>query len=248
MKNLNSVTELYVDYINGDDWHSGISKNDGDSGPLKTIEAALARITEQRDIGGMQPTTIYLMSDEYVADKTININKNMGRITIEACGNKKARISAAKRIDNLYETEFNGVDCVAARVDPDIIPSDVFVNSKRAELTRFPETGYIYPIETGSKSVQFSDNSDWLITAEKEQLSEFKHLDEAIVSFNHFWVDEHSPIKSFDSSTGRIELERIPRYSIYSGNRKDGATINSNAEYSTRVNPSFCVNLKLAPK
>lgn len=233
MKNLNSTTELFVDYINGDDWCSGISVKTGDSGPLKTIESALARVTELRDMGCMQPVTIYLVCDEYIADKVIKIEKNMGSITFESYGDKKVKISAARRIDSFFDTEFNGVKCIAAKLDSDVIPSDVFVNSKRAELTRFPEKGYLYPLETGSKTVSFSDNSDWLITAEREELSKFRHLEDAVISFNHFWVDEHTAIKSFDSATGRIELAKMPRYSIYSGNRKDGATINSNAEYST---------------
>lgn len=233
MRHTNSVVEIYVDCKNGHDWFSGLTPKIGDSGPVKTIETALRHVTELRDMGYRQPITIYLMGDEYVIEKPVKVLKNMGSITFESYGDKKVILSGAKRIEGLFKTQFNGVDCLGAKVPDDILPSDVFVNKKRAELTRYPEEGYLYPVETGSDSVFFRNNSDWFICAEREEISKFSNLEDAKISFCHFWVDEHSGIESFDKDTGKVVMSYIPRYSTYSGEEKGSVCTTSNAEYST---------------
>ncbi len=234
MKYINSVTEIYVDPINGHDWFSGITPIKGDSGPVKTIETALRHITELRDMGCMQPVTIYMMGEEYIVPKTIKIEKNMGNITFESFDEKKTVIRAGGRLENFYETEFNGVKCIAAKVPEEFIPYDLFVNGKRAELTRYPEEGYLYPEETGSKTMQLYDCSDWFIAEEKDRsFFEKSDLEDAVISFNHYWVDEHTAVESYCPKTGKVIMTKIPRFTIFSKNRSKNGTTTSNVEYST---------------
>ncbi len=233
MKNINSTAKIYVDCVNGNEWYSGISTDiHSDSGPVKTIETALARVRELRVGRCDHPVTISIMGGEYFLDKEINIGRMMSDITIEGHGDKKAVIRGAKKIEGFYEAEMCGVKCLAAKIPEGVIPSDLFVNGKRAVLPRFPEEGFLYPIESESKTKALHDRAEWFI-AEKGVFDNLSHPEEVSVNFNHYWVDEHAGIESYDSETGKVTMTKTTAFTIYSSIKGSENIGNSNAEYST---------------
>lgn len=63
------------------------------------------------------------------------------------------------------------------------------------------------------------DSSKWF-TAKEEDLEQFRTLyafSDIIVSFNHYWIDEHTPIESLDSATGRVTMAYHSRFHICPG-------------------------------
>ena len=186
MNKSNIITNIYVDQQNGNDWHSGTTDNySSDSGPVKTLEKALSYVNDLRTGNCMQPITIKIMGDEYILDKEINIHNDY--ITIESYAEKKVTIKGAKRIDGFEKSSFNGINCVAAKLPDGVIYSDFFVNGKRATLPRYPENGYLYPIDTESKTKRLDDRAEWFI-AEKDVFKNISYIDEVTVNFNHYCI------------------------------------------------------------
>lgn len=231
MNKSNIITNIYVDQQNGNDWHSGTTDNCSvDSGPVKTLEKALDYVDDLRTGNCMQPITIKIMGDEYILDKEIIINNDY--ITIESYAEKKVKIKGAKRIDGFEKSSFNGIDCIAAKLPDGVICSDVFVNGKRAMLPRYPESGYLYPTDTESKTKQLDDRAEWFV-AEKGVFENISHIDEVTVNFNHYWVDEHSGIENYDRNTGKVTMKKTTAFTIFSSRKGSETAENSNAEFST---------------
>jgi hypothetical protein len=98
----------------------------------------------------------------------------------------------------------------------DIKFSDFYVNGKRADFTRYPQEGTLAVKEVENPSTELHTHSRWFI-ADKNDLEimrHFKNFEDCFISYNHYWVDEHTPIQSYDLETGKIVCEYASRYSI----------------------------------
>ncbi|MBP3323578.1 MAG: right-handed parallel beta-helix repeat-containing protein [Clostridia bacterium] len=235
MLTLMNSSNIYISQAYGDDGYSGTSPavSDGGFGPLRTFNQAFYRINSLRSSGFKQPLSIKVIGD-YCLENTVRfgIDKSdndflpeheIGNITLESYGDEKARLIGGKILKGFKKDNFNGRDCISLYI-PEVKEkkwhfTDLYVNGKRANSTRYPKNGTLEAITTenpGKKEnfdQELFDGSKWFV-AKKEDLENIKGIEHSIVSFYHYWIDEHSPVESYDRETGKLTLEYTSRFKL----------------------------------
>lgn len=195
--------------------YNGISKMTVSN--VKELRAALDETAALRKAGVMQPLTVALRAGEYCLDETIVIGPEISAVTIESLPGNEAVISGGRKITGFTETKFNGVRCFGAFI-PGVKSgewnfTDLYVDGLRADLTRYPVSGGLHKTDIENKGGQLFDGSKWF-TAKPEDLAGISNIEDCIVSFCHYWIDEHSPVESYDSGTGKLTLRYRTRFNI----------------------------------
>jgi len=226
MMNYSNVSIIYVSQKNGNEWYSGFTPvvDEIGNGPLKSIEQAIEKICQLRVSGNFRPITVRIIDNEYFLDKPIELNPKkllpqfnnndcLTGITFEG----GARIVGGKKLSGFKEDTFNGHRCFSLFI-PEVkegkwVFTDLYVNGIRAKLTRYPEKGTLRCIDTENNTGGQFTSSKWFI-AYKEDLEHITNIEDAIVSYYHFWIDEHSPVESYDRETGKLIMKYRSRYLI----------------------------------
>lgn len=226
---MTAMTDIYVNPIGGCDWYRGEVQNDDCGlGALKTLEHAIRKISVLRQTGENGPVTVWLAPGKYFIDDTITIPKNCDNITFRPLGGK-VEIIGAKRLQNACIDELFGVKCISAEVPCGVLVDDLFVNGKRADITRYPESGYLSAVETGSKTGALYDGTDWMIA--DRDLSELVGLYDATVVFRHFWIEERLKIESFDAASRKAVFDRHTTFTALTLNKdKKSESLGMNGE------------------
>jgi hypothetical protein len=142
----------------------------------------------------------------------------MRNVTFEPYGKERARIVGGRRLTGFAKDTFNGVECISLSI-PEVKDgkwsfSDLYVGGKRADLTRYPKEGTLRAIETENPAPEsFQVGSRWFV-AHKEDLACIPDVESTIVSYYHFWIDEHSPVESYDRETGKLTMSLRSRFMI----------------------------------
>ncbi|MBO5649183.1 MAG: right-handed parallel beta-helix repeat-containing protein, partial [Clostridia bacterium] len=181
-------------------------------GPCGSLQETLNRVTQMRGGGMLQPITIKMMAGEYCLDGPISISPTMSNVTIEPYGDGQVIISGSRKITGFEKTTFMGTECVGVHI-PEVESgawsfTDLYVGDLRAERTRLPAQGYFLMEETENPTGELFGHSKWF-RAKDADLARFSSLyafEDAFVSYNHYWIDEHSPIESFDRETGHVTM------------------------------------------
>lgn len=219
MINALNLTALYVSQKNGSDDNMGFyPENVRLQGPLASMERAIEIIAEVRRIGAYQPIEIILLDDIYYTKKPIVIDESISAVTItSSCG---TIISGGFKIENFKDDTFNGRKCFSAFV-PEIERdgiwfTDLYVDNKRADFTSYPKEGFLKPESVENTSSVLHASSKWFIADKKDVglFKGFKNLGDCFISYNHYWVDEHTPIESYDLETGKIVFKYSSRFTI----------------------------------
>ncbi len=216
-----SVSTLYVSLETGKTNNTGVNfVNDMTmNGPVPTINDALKIVSEMRRTGYLQPVTIKLMDKEYPVKAPIGIgtapdcyigSANVRDITFESFGPEKTVISGGKRLSGFKNDTFNGHECWSLYI-PEVKEGkwkfkDLYVNGYSAPRTRYPDSGYIYPeaVEIDTRAAHVG--STWFIAKEGDINPNAKNLQDAVITFCHYWIDEHTAIKSYDPVTRKCEF------------------------------------------
>lgn len=210
MLHVQNITTLFVSQKSGSDDNQGFfpENNCMMTGPVRTIEHALAIIAELRVFGVLQPIQIKIMDETYLLDKTLRINNSVNSVTIAPY--TKTLLCGGTKIDWFAEDCFNGSKCLSADLSTlgEINFSDFYINNRRAAVTRYPQVGVLRPEDVEDHSTELGAGSRWFVAKEEdfEKIKSFKNVENCIVSFNHYWVDEHSPIKSIDPTTRKVTI------------------------------------------
>lgn len=234
----NSAT-IFLSQSEGNDLNNGFSpKNVGLSiGPVKTIKRVIDILQEMRGDGYLQPMTVKIMGD-YFVDSTImpgfagnhehySDDFKMENVTFESYGDTRSRLIGGKKLEGFKKDNFNGTDCISLYI-PEVEKgewhfSDLYVSGKRAELTRFPKEGTLRAITSEYPAPSdFTYGSKWFI-ANKEDLLGID-VENTIVSFYHYWIDEHSPVESYDSESGKITMSLRSRFEITTDYERDSSS------------------------
>lgn len=238
------TSTFYVSQLFGDDSFSGICvKADGKgNGPFQSIERALNVIEEYRKDGNEHPLTISFL-DDYFLQSPIDISR-VNNVTIESLGSRK-RIIGGVRIEGWTRDRFNGVPCFSARLSPkkDGTPwnfTDLYVNGKRAIITRYPKNGTLSVLDSENQQKEgeqplYGCSSKWLIVDPKD-LSNVDRVADAMINYYHFWIDEHSPIESYDPNSGKLNMLYSSRFSVWS---ESARPLNGTTYYLTNVPNTF---------
>ncbi len=220
MLNFSNVSSIYVSQEHGNDEHMGVySKvNAQRQGPVKTIETALKRIEDIRRAGGLQPIKIVITDDIYYIDKPVVIGEKTNAVTIT--GEKEhTKVCGGFKITGFREDTFNGYRCFSAEV-PEIKDgvwfTDLYVDGKRADFTSYPKDGTLEPEAVENTSSKLHASSKWFIAKEAdiEIFKNLKNFGDCIISYNHYWIDEHTPIEGFDFDTRKITFKYPSRMTI----------------------------------
>ena len=231
MYNYSNCSTLFVSYERGHDDFSGVCPEvSGHDGPFKTIERAIDMVAELRIGGCIRPLTIALCDDYYLSSPIIlsasNLTTRFGSdygidgITITSFGGMKKIVGGIK-LDGWKKDVFNGKECISCTLEKDEngntpIFTDLIVNGKRADFTRFPKDvtlkGTAVENPWPRKWEQFHP-SKWFDAIPKD-LENIEGIEDAIVSFYHYWIDEHSPVESYDKKSGRMVLKYPSRFNL----------------------------------
>ena len=197
-------------------------------GDATSIEEALERVKALRKAGAMQPISIRLSGGDYYQQDTIRIGPEVSAVVIEPENQEKVRLIGGVRVRGFVRDTYNGAACLSAPVPGDgegkpLSFSDFYVNGKRAAYTRWPREGFLYPLDVESHGddilgKDIDNSSGWFTAAPGDFPRGMKYPEKVTVSYCHYWIDEHSPIKSYDEESGRVEFLYPSRFNI-SGER-----------------------------
>lgn len=209
-----NITSLYVSQQNGKSGNSGFAPDTA----LDSIASALHIIRELRQNGYRQPISIKIVDTEYIANAPVIIDESICDVTIEPY--TETKISGGMRIENFKTDTFNAIPCLSAQIDDvkagKLWFTDLYVNGKAAAFTRYPATDFLYAKAVENNSTKLNAHSKWFI-AETEDLAvikNFRNFSDCFISYNHYWIDEHTPIESYDIETGKIVFSYASRFSI----------------------------------
>ncbi len=197
----------------------------GGEGPFafSSIKEALEYVQGLRCIGVRQPIAIRLTEDVYTLNEPIRIDNSITDVTIEPEGTGRAAILGGTEITGFAWDTYNGVKCLSAPLpeacqteDGGADFSDLYVNGERASYTRYPAEGYLYPEAVENEEGKLGSSSGWFI-AEEGDIRDFRHMERIQLSFCHYWVDEHTPIASYDPATRRVTMKYRSAYNITGG-------------------------------
>ena len=219
------ISTIYVSQEKGDDRSTGFLKeNTLENGPLKTIERALEKVKELRRAGYEQPLTIKILDEKYTVTKPIEIDcpdsyMKTGCLNLTIEPYTKTLISGGMKINNFKRDTFNGQDCFSAEVEQikdGFWFTDLYVDAQRAAFTRYPQNGTLKPSEVDNNDTSLHAHSKWFKVSREdlEKIKSLKNIDDCFISYNHYWVDEHTPIESFDEESGKIICKYYSRFSV----------------------------------
>lgn len=235
---MHAYSTIYISESIGEWYYSGFTAevDEYGNGPVKNFTQAFEKITEIREAGDFRPITIMLTEDCYL-DSSIEIDfseryrriipQYIRNIVITSAGERK-NIYGGKRVMGWKPDIFNGVRCYSAELEKGAngeFPyfTDFYVNGKKANLTRFPAGGKtLKALKTEKDTPEQGDllHSDWFF-ADKNDLKSLHGIETAFISYFHYWIDEHTPIRSYDLETGKIEFAYKSRMTITSDYTKN---------------------------
>lgn len=230
--NINS-TVIYISESGNDGYSGYIPIPDGlGGGPIRGIPRLLEMIHTMRSSGVMQPVSVRFMGDYHLnspicigprifsagcghLETIFSVNEEIKNITFESYGEKRARLIGGRHLSGFKDDTFNGVKCLSLHI-PEVQNgswnfTDLYVNGKASKRTRYPKTGALDAVTTELPNGAFFEGSKWFI-AKKEDLEGVDGIENATVSFYHYWIDEHSPVESYDKESGKIVMVNRSRF------------------------------------
>ncbi|MBQ4193128.1 MAG: hypothetical protein II650_02630, partial [Clostridia bacterium] len=212
----NEITTLFVSPSGGDPM-SGTERTPSAAGaPFPSLDAALSFIAGLRRVGVGQPITVRLLEGIHCLSHTVKIGPAVTRVTIEPDAGADVRLIGGLKVDGWAWDEYNGAKCLSAPLPCEADFTDFYVNGTRAKLTRYPEEGWLYPEDVENHEGQLFSSSKWFIAREGD-IRDFRNIDRVQISFCHYWIDEHTPMESYDPASRRVTFLYPSRFNIAGG-------------------------------
>ncbi len=194
--------------------NSGNNSSDGSfENPLATIEAAKEKA---KTLSGN--VTVYFREGTYTFNSTVNFTGNdKSNVTYKAYNNEKVIFTSVNEYKGFDECTVNGVRAFKKNVGKsEKIPS-LFNGEKMLKITRYPESGYLYPEKISNENclnpeTEKTNGTTFLsynaMTVNKNDLPDFINPDSVVVRILHFWKDEYLPVKSYNPENGFMEFTK----------------------------------------
>lgn len=241
----NSST-IYISPSTGDDTLcNGLApeRDAHGNGPFRTLDRALFIIDKMRSCGVDRPLTVALCED-YFLDAPLLLS--LPSVTLTSFGERR-RLVGGVRLGSWEWGSYNGVRCLVSHL-PDGVDAafvtDLFVNGRRADLTRYPKEGTLRVVNTEEflgehdQTVGHLLGSSRYFIANKDDLAAIDDIECATVNYYHFWLDEHSPVESYDPESGKLVMRYASRFSV-SGNYADAHDPSAMRYFLTNVGSTF---------
>ena len=194
----------------GDDSNTGTPE-----APLKTLERAKELLkADDSD----SPVTVWFREGTYTIDETVEFTaEDRDNVLYRSYPGEKVEFSGSKEITGFRETKINGVNAFVTDVeinsDDDYFRS-LFKGDKRLERPVYPKKD-VFKVADPSESegIPGSWSPEFFVFslafyAHKEDVIDFANAGDVTVKIMHFWCDEILPMKSVDTSTGRVETTK----------------------------------------
>ncbi len=231
MYNYHNCATIFVSQKSGSNDLSGLTPEVGfHDGPFKTVEKAIEFVSELRLSGSIRPMTIAFCDDYYLTKPIFvgaqHITHKHGQafgidgITFTSFNGRKKLVGGIKLA--LWENDiFNGKECISCKLEKNKngeypVFTDLIVNGRRAQFTRYPKNGTLTGVAVDNPPDHHWNHmlsSKWF-EVHPEDLADVSGIEDAIVSFYHYWIDEHSPVESYDKKSGRMVLKYPSRFSL----------------------------------
>ena len=194
----------------------GNDDNDGTlENPLKTIEAAKEKA---KTVEGSEAITIWFREGTYHIAETISFTaEDRANVLYRSYPDEKVEFSGAKEISGFSETTINGVRAFAVDIpienEEDYFRS-LFKGDKRLTRPEYPKEGTLKIADPSlSEGIPSDFNVEFFthsaaFYAHTSDVMDFVNTGDVEVKIMHYWCDEHLPIHSVDTATGRIETTK----------------------------------------
>ena len=226
MLDFTKSSVIYVSEAEGSDAYSGFTPHytGGSNGPLRTLRRALDLVTMLHIPGQGQPMTVRLSGDHYLtapleiglSERYAGTDYALEDLVIESYGDTRARLIGGRRLSGFARDTFRDTPCLSLHI-PEVESgawrfTDLYVNGRRADASRYPREGTFRVLDTeNSSATRLGEGSRWFI-AKKEDLAGIEGIEDATVSFYHYWIDEHSPVESYDRESGKLVMKYRSRF------------------------------------
>ncbi len=218
---------------------AGDDSNDGTlTSPLKTINKAKELL---KNISSDEAVTVWFREGTYIIDEEIEFDSSdKQNVTYRSYPGEKVEFTGSRAISGFTVTEINGVKAFVTDVeingDEDYFRS-LFRDGERLSRSIYPKEGMLGIADPAdNESVPASYSSDFFRHAaafyvHKKDIIDFANPTDVEVKIMHYWCDEHLPVHSVDTETGRIEVSsptamriRVDDYFVYE-NVKEALTL-----------------------
>ncbi|MCC5843451.1 MAG: right-handed parallel beta-helix repeat-containing protein [Verrucomicrobia bacterium] len=218
--------KLHVSPLGNDSWSGRYPDPapDGDDGPLKTIGKAQRLLSDagrphhkdpefaRSAAQGNSPATMVLREGRYLLEEPLTFRATDRRpLTIAAAEGETARISGGCRLTGWKETAHQGhrsweLDLPEVRAGLWSF-DQLWVNDRRAERPRFPETGTCRIEDAFLNGQSWGGRGSDRFIAKAGDFQPFHNLGDVEVVVLHFWIEERMPVESYDPES-RLVVSR----------------------------------------
>ena len=225
--------ELYI-ATNGNDAWSGTrptanaAKTDG---PLASLDGARRRVRALKTAGGIYdpnrshdsghihgPVTVHLRGGVYpITEPVVFTAEDSWPVTFAAYKKEKPVISGARRITGWKQTTVNDRKAWVATL-PQVAAGtwhfrQLFVNGRRAERPRLPHDGLyrMAKVPGMPKTAGWGKGGYTQFICRDGEVQPFNNLSDCEIVYVHFWIEERSPIGSFDPQKNLVTMTRPSR-------------------------------------
>lgn len=194
----------------GDDANEGSLEN-----PLKTLEAAKEKAKSAETDGQI---TVWFREGTYVLENTVDFTAaDKDNVLYRSYPDEKVEFSGAKEISGFSESTLNGVKVFVTDVQLDSEDDyfrSLFNGEKRLKRPEYPKEG-TFKIKDPKLDEAVAPEIDpnffthsAVFYAHTQDVLDFENAGDVEVKVMHFWCDEHLPVHSVDSATGRVETTK----------------------------------------
>lgn len=185
--------------------------------PLKTLERA-KEILKAEKASMNETATVWFREGTYFIKDTIEFTSaDMGNVLYRSYPDEKVEFSGSKVIFDWNETTINGINAFVSDVEinsEDNYFRSLFKGNRRLSRSQYPKND-VFKIADPATAEGIP--SDWNVEffthglafyAHKENVLDFANINDVEVKVMHYWCDEHLPLHSVDTETGRIETTK----------------------------------------
>ena len=196
--------------VNGNDSNPGTP-----DAPLKTLEGAKELLSSYETDSAV---TVWFREGTYNIAETVKFTaEDKQNVLYRSYPGEEVVFSGSKAISGWSETVINGVNAFVADVEIDGEEDyfrSLFKGDKRLSRSQYPKNGVFKIAEPATGE---GIPSEWNVEffthglafyAHKSDVINFANISDVEVKVMHYWCDEHLPLHSVNTNTGRIETAK----------------------------------------